>query len=102
MERLGLDADQRQAFGVVRGFDPEANEELDELLRMGASLVYTAHKSSGLIHDLVNEEHRRSREAGTRDLGDDVDLGDDMTGDFIEEPAASRLPSPPEPRGLEL
>ncbi len=97
---LGILSDQRRAFEIEKEFDPEFHEVLDALEQAGAGLVYRAHRTSGLLHDLANEMPQEEWDEMDRYIDED-DVDDD--GCVIEPPAPEGpLPPARRPRGLDL
>ena len=111
IDLLGLRSDQRRAFGFEKAFDPEFHELLEALEQMGSSLVYRAHKASGLLHDLAKEMPQEEWDEMDRYEDDDFDEVEDEDEDEDEEvddqlivEVRSSAPLPPvrRARGLDL
>lgn len=102
VNRLGLEADQAQAFEIEREFDPEVHELFEDLQRRGGVLLGLAKKVDRLLEELVYAVPQEEWDEFYVYEEDDEDLDSFGTGDFVIEEPVVPLPPVRRARGLDL
>ena len=102
VNRLGLQSDQRRAFGMEKEFDPEFHEIFLEIEEASRSLHHQVKIMGTVMEKLVYEAPQEEWDEMDRYVDEDED--DELGLDQLIIPVAPTPPLPPvrRPRGLDL